>query len=63
MVDFGAAPAGFGGRVAECPCGVEFRVGRDDQLDHLVAAVQQHTSGSHGYDVSREHVLAELTSS
>ncbi|MGH3187617.1 MAG: hypothetical protein ACRDPY_10630 [Streptosporangiaceae bacterium] len=26
----------------------------------LAAAVQQHASGSHGHDVSREHILAEL---
>jgi len=30
-------------------------------LDHLVSAVQQHASGSHGHDVTREHVLDELT--
>jgi hypothetical protein len=31
-----------------------------DQIDELVAAVQQHASGSHGHDVPREHILAEL---
>jgi hypothetical protein len=44
-----------------CPCGVEFRVATDDHLDHLVAAIQEHASGSHGQEVSREHVLSELT--
>jgi predicted small metal-binding protein len=42
------------------PCGVEFRVQRADQVDELVAAVQQHASGSHGHDVAREHILSEL---
>jgi predicted small metal-binding protein len=49
-----------GGRVGRCPCGVEFRVAADDQLDHLVAAIQEHAKGSHDLEVSREHVLAEL---
>ena len=42
------------------PCGVEFRAQRADQLDELVAAVQQHASGSHGHYVEREHILSEL---
>jgi hypothetical protein len=55
------APAATGGVMARChPCGVEFRVPRDDQLDHLVAAIQEHASSSHGHDVSREHILTEL---
>ena len=33
-----------GSRVSCPPCGVEFRVGRSDQLDHLIAAVQQHAA-------------------
>jgi hypothetical protein len=41
-------------------CGVEFRVGQAGQLDHLIAAVQQHASGSHGHDLSRDHILSEL---
>jgi len=49
-----------GSRVSCPPCGVEFRVGRSDQLDHLIAAVQQHASGSHGHAPTREHILAEL---
>jgi hypothetical protein len=49
-----------GSRVSCPPCGVEFRVGRSDQLDHLIAAVQQHASGSHGHEPTRDHILAEL---
>lgn len=50
-----------GARLATChPCGIEFRARRADQIDELVAAVQQHASGSHGHDVPREHILAEL---
>ena len=33
--------AGAGAQVACHPCGVEFRVGRNDQIDHLIAAVQE----------------------
>ena len=56
-IDF--IPTG-GGRVARCPCGVEFRVATDDQLDHLVTAVREHARGSHHHQVSREQVLADL---
>ena len=61
VVDF-TAPAQLagGGSRATCPCGVEFRIGRSDQLDHLIAAVQEHASGSHGHDLTREHILSEL---
>lgn len=58
-----AAAAGSeptGSRVSCPPCGVEFRVERSDQLDHLIAAVQQHASGSHSTEPSREHILSEL---
>jgi hypothetical protein len=48
------------GRVGRCPCGVEFRIATDDQLGHLVAAIQEHAKGSHGHDLTREHVLAEI---
>ena len=61
VIDF-TAPAqlvGAGSR-ATCPCGVEFRVGRSDELDHLIAAVREHASGSHGHDLTREHILSEL---
>ncbi len=61
-VDFAATGSQVVGRVGRCPCGVEFRIASDDQLDHLVAAIQQHASASHGHDITREHVLAELTS-
>jgi len=46
-------------RFARCPCGVTFSA-EPGALDHLVSAVQQHASGSHGHDVTREHVLDEL---
>jgi hypothetical protein len=45
------------------PCGVQFLAEREDQLDHLVAAVQQHADGSHGHDLTREHILSEITRS
>ena len=59
-IDFIPTGDTAGGRVGRCPCGVEFRVATDDQLDHLVAAIQQHSKESHDYQVTREHVLAEL---
>ncbi len=59
---FGAPADESGVKATVCPgCGVEFRIRHDDGLDHLVAAVQQHAAGSHGHDVSREHILSELT--
>jgi predicted small metal-binding protein len=63
MVDVALTGTAGGGqaRMVTChPCGVEFRVQRADQVDELVAAVQQHASGSHGHDVAREHILSEL---
>jgi hypothetical protein len=59
-IDFIPTSNTVSGRVARCPCGVEFRVATDDQLDHLVAAIQEHAKGSHGHEVTREHVLADL---
>lgn len=61
IIDF-TAPAQLagGGSRAACPCGVEFRVAESGQLDHLIAAVQQHASASHGHDVTREQILSEL---
>jgi hypothetical protein len=59
-IDFIPADATAAGRIGRCPCGVEFRVATDDQLDHLVAAIQEHAKGLHDHEVSREHVLAEL---
>jgi predicted small metal-binding protein len=56
-----ATVGGTQARMATChPCGIEFRAERADQIDELVAAIQQHASGSHGHDVSRDHILAEL---
>ena len=65
LIDFaaaGSAPAGgTQARMVTChPCGIEFRAQRTDQIDELVAAVQQHASGSHGHVVPREHILGEL---
>jgi hypothetical protein len=62
VIDFTgpAQLAGGGSQVACHGCGVEFRVGQGGQLDHLIAAVQQHASGSHGHDLSRDHILSEL---
>lgn len=60
ILDF-AGRSAEGVRVADCPCGVSFRA-RDDALDHLVAAVQEHARGSHDQEVTREHILAELAS-
>lgn len=61
LVDIAATGAAHTGRVGRCPCGVEFRVATDDQLDHLIAAIQEHARGSHDHEVSREHILGELT--
>ena len=56
-----ALAATSGAQMVAChPCGVEFRIQRANQVDELVAAVQQHASGSHGHDVAREHILSEL---
>jgi hypothetical protein len=56
----GTAGGTMGGRVGRCPCGVEFRVATDEQLDHLVAAIREHAKGSHDHELTREQVLAEL---
>jgi hypothetical protein len=45
---------------ARCPCGVEFRAPAG-AVDHLIDAIQQHASGSHGHQASREHIRSELT--
>ncbi len=55
-----ANPAATARRVTCHPCGVEFRAERSDQIDELVAAVQQHALGSHGHEVAREHIMSEL---
>jgi hypothetical protein len=61
IIDVAPAPA----MVVRChePCGIEFRAQTPDQLDHLIAAVQQHASGSHGHNLSREHIISEITPS
>lgn len=60
-IDFTPTVAAQAGHVLRCPCGVEFRVASDDQLDHLVGAVVEHASGSHGHELTREDVLAEVS--
>jgi uncharacterized protein (TIGR02246 family) len=59
-IDFIPTGDTVGGRVVRCPCGVEFRVATDDQLGHLVAAVQEHAKGSHHHELTREQVLADV---
>jgi quercetin dioxygenase-like cupin family protein len=63
LIDFAApAPTGQGVR---CPCGVQFRIDGDDAggpaLEHLIAAARQHALGSHGHEVTAEHIRSELT--
>jgi hypothetical protein len=61
VVDFTAPAQLAGGSRVSCPgCGVEFRIGPGGQVDHLIAAVREHASGSHGHDLTRDHVLSEL---
>ncbi|HET6965916.1 MAG TPA: hypothetical protein VFH58_14170 [Acidimicrobiales bacterium] len=36
------------------------RVADDSQLDHLVAAIQEHASSSHQHQITREQVLADV---
>jgi hypothetical protein len=59
VFDFEGSP-NTGGRVAACPCGVSFRIESDDDLDHLIGAVQEHARGSHDHVVTREQVLEAL---
>jgi hypothetical protein len=49
------------GHVGRCPCGVEFRVARDDQFGQLVAAIQEHVRSSHGHELTAQQVIAEVT--
>lgn len=53
------------GVAVDCPCGVEFRVAAagDGQLEHLIAAVQQHAAAIHGHATSRDELLAAVTRS
>lgn len=60
-LDFSATSTALAGHVGRCPCGVEFRVAADHQVDHLVAAIRQHASGSHGHELTREQILAEVS--
>lgn len=53
--------AGARVRIARCPCGVEFRLDAGGDVAHLVAAVQEHAKGSHDHEVTREHVMEEIT--
>ncbi len=50
-----------GGKVGRCPCGIEFRVPTDSQLDHLVAAIREHARASHGHELTSAEVLAEVS--
>jgi ketosteroid isomerase-like protein len=59
-IDFAATGSFFAGRVVRCPCGVEFRVAGDDQVDHLVTAVQEHARAAHAHDLTTEEVRAEM---
>jgi hypothetical protein len=61
ILDFTPTSSAQSGHVGRCPCGVEFRVASDDQLDHLVAAIREHASGSHGHDLTHEQILAEVS--
>jgi hypothetical protein len=60
-VDFAPTADALAGHVGRCPCGVEFRVSSDDQLDHMIAAIRQHAAGSHGHELTPEQVLAEVS--
>lgn len=60
-IDFTPTATARAGHVGRCPCGVEFRVASDDQLDHLVAAIREHASGSHGHQLTDEQILAEVS--
>jgi len=59
-IDFSSTGTLFGGHAVRCPCGVELRVADDHQIDHLVAAVQEHARASHDHEFTREQVLAEI---
>jgi len=61
VVDVAATASSLAGHVGRCPCGVEFRVASDAQLDHLVAAIREHASAAHGHQLTDEQVLAEVS--
>lgn len=60
-IDVAVTSTAVAGHVGRCPCGVEFRVAGDDQLEHLVAAIGEHAGGSHGHQLTREQILAEVS--
>jgi hypothetical protein len=62
VIDFSSTGNSLSGHVGRCPCGVAFRVANDDQLGHLIEEIQQHASGSHDHEMTREQILEELTS-
>lgn len=62
LIDVAATGTAFAGQIGRCPCGVEFRVANEAQLDHLVAAIQEHAKASHNHEPTREHILSEVTS-
>lgn len=57
VLDIATTPDGHS---VACPCGVEFHVADDAALDHLMAAVREHAAGSHGQDVSDDHIREHL---
>jgi len=59
-IDFSSTGTLVGGHAVRCPCGVELRVADDHQIDHLVAAVQEHARASHDHEFTREQVLTEI---
>jgi Cupin domain len=61
IIDVAATGGATGGHTGRCPCGVEFRVASDEQLAHLVAAIREHASASHGHELTGEQVLAEVS--
>jgi quercetin dioxygenase-like cupin family protein len=60
-IDIATTSPALAGHVGRCPCGVEFRVASDEHLDHLVAAIREHASGSHDHELTREQILAEVS--
>jgi hypothetical protein len=63
VYDFAATGQALSGHVGRCPCGVEFRVAGAEQLEHLVSAMKEHASGSHGHELTAEQILAEVSAS
>ena len=59
LIDFSETPH-LGVKVADCPCGVSFRIEKDRNIDHLIAAVQEHALASHDHRATREHILTEI---